>query len=132
MGDGGAEDEDAERGEGDEEEVEVAVVALPHAVAHPGTVVVEPLHAVVADGAVRGPRRTEDLAGEAVLELDRLVAHHDLLGARGRAVGGAAGAVRLDLNLALRVPRLLLRRSRDDPWNGMRYGLNNHLFTFAG
>ena len=117
MGDGGAEDEDAERGEGDEEEVEVAVVALAHAVPDPGTVVVEPLDAVVADGAVRGAGRSEDLAGEAVLELDRLVLHHDLLGAGRRAVGGAAGAVRLDLDLTLRVPGLLLRRSRDYAWN---------------
>ena len=120
MGDGGAEDEDAERGEGDEEEVEVAVVALAHAVPDPGTVVVEPLDAVVADGAVRGAGRAEDLAGEAVLELDRLVLHHDLLGAGRRAVGGAAGAVRLDLDLTLSVPGLLLRRSRDYAWNKIR------------
>lgn len=40
--------------------------------AYPGTVVVEPVHAVVAETAVGGAWRPEDLAGEAVLELHRL------------------------------------------------------------
>ena len=52
MGDGADEDEDAVEGERDEEEIEVSVVPLTHTVSHPGTVVVEALHAVVADRAV--------------------------------------------------------------------------------
>ena len=41
------EDEDAMKGERDEEEVEVSVVSLAHTVAHPGAVMVKPLDAVV-------------------------------------------------------------------------------------
>ena len=36
------EDEDAVEGEGHQEQVEISVVPLAHAVPHPGTVVVEP------------------------------------------------------------------------------------------
>lgn len=43
VGDDTGEDEGGEEGEGEDEGVEVAIVALPHAVAHPGAVVVEPL-----------------------------------------------------------------------------------------
>ena len=61
-------DEECVGREADKEEIEEAVVALAHAVAHPGTVVVELLHAVVADGAVGGAGRPVELAREAVLE----------------------------------------------------------------
>ncbi len=47
------------------EQQEGAVVALPHAGADPGAVVVEVLHADVAGGAVRGPRRPVQAAGPA-------------------------------------------------------------------
>ena len=40
-----------------EEEEEVAVVLLPHALVEPRAVVVEPRHAHVADPAVFRPRR---------------------------------------------------------------------------
>lgn len=43
VGDDTGEDEGCQEGEGEDEGVEVAVVAFPHAVAHPGAVVVEPL-----------------------------------------------------------------------------------------
>ena len=87
MSDCAHEDEDAVEGEGDEEQVEVAIVPLADTVAHPGAVVVEPLHAVVADGAVRGSRRPEYLAGEAELELHRLTFHLNLLGPGRGSVG---------------------------------------------
>lgn len=43
VGDNACEDEGRQEGEGEDEGVEVAVVALPHAVAHPGAVVIKPL-----------------------------------------------------------------------------------------
>lgn len=43
VGDNAGEDEGGEEGQGQDEGVEVAVVALPHAVAHPGAVVIESL-----------------------------------------------------------------------------------------
>ena len=67
MGDGADEDKDAVEGQGDEEQVEVSVVPPAHTVAHPGTVVVKPLHAVVTDGAVARTWRPEYLAREAEL-----------------------------------------------------------------
>ena len=75
VGDGADEDKDAVEGERYEEEIEVSVVSLPHTVAYPGAVVVEPLHAVVTDGAVAGARWPEYLAGEAELELHGLTFH---------------------------------------------------------
>ena len=69
---------------------------------------VEPLDAVVADGAVRGSGRTEDLAGEAVLQLHRLVADEDLLGPGRGPVRCPVAPVRLDLDLTLRVPSFVL------------------------
>ena len=82
--------------------------------------VVEPLNTVVADGAVGGSRRAEDLAGEAVLQLDRLVADEDLLGPGRRPVSCPIPAVRLDLDLALRVPGLVLGGTGDDAFNRER------------
>ena len=41
MSDDTCKNEDTEHREGEEEEVEVLVVPLPHTVAHPGAVVVE-------------------------------------------------------------------------------------------
>ena len=46
-----------------------------YTVADPWAVVVEPLYTVVTDGAVRGPRRPEDLTREAVFQLHRLALH---------------------------------------------------------
>ncbi len=78
--------------------------------------VVEALHAVVANGAVGGARRTEDLAGKAVLQLDGLVADDHLLGPGRRTEGAAvpSGAVGLDLDLALGVPRLVAGGAGND------------------
>lgn len=53
--------------EKDQEEEEVAVVAPPYAVVHPGTVVVERLYAAVAHAAVGTARRTVELACRAPL-----------------------------------------------------------------
>lgn len=60
---------------------------------HPGTVVIEAVHAVVAQAAVRGPRRPEDLAGETVFQLDRLSFDQDLLGPRRRSICGTVQRV---------------------------------------
>ena len=111
MGHGAHEDEDAVKGERDEEQVEVAVVPPAHAVPHPRTVVVEPLHAVVADGAVRGSRRPEYLAGEAELELDRLPLDLHLLGSGRRSVRGSRTIPRL-LYFPLNIFRLGNGRSK--------------------
>jgi hypothetical protein len=63
-----------ERGGRDEEEEE-AVVPAPDALPHPGAVVVEALHAVVAHGAVRAARRPVQHARVAVLHLHRHAVH---------------------------------------------------------
>jgi hypothetical protein len=64
-----AEDKDADhvKREGDEEHEEVAVVPPTYAIVDPGTVVVEDLDAVVADGAVAAARGTIKLAGDTPL-----------------------------------------------------------------
>mmetsp|Transcript_27210 Transcript_27210/g.85643 ORF Transcript_27210/g.85643 Transcript_27210/m.85643 type:complete len:493 (+) Transcript_27210:968-2446(+) len=64
-------DEHEERGQhrGDDEGQEEAVVAHADAVPHPGAVVVELLHAVVADAAVLRARRLDDVARRAVVHL---------------------------------------------------------------
>ena len=113
MSDCAHEDEDAVKGKRDEEQVEVAVVPLADAVAHPWAVVVEPLHAVVADGAVRGARRPEYLAGEAELQLDRLPLDLHLLGSGRRPVRGARTIPRL-LYFPLNIFRLGNGRSRNN------------------
>jgi len=56
-------------------------------------VVIEAVHAVVAQAAVRGPRRPEDLAGETVFQLDRLSFDQDLLGPRRRSICGTVQRV---------------------------------------
>lgn len=43
VGDDTGEDEGCQEGQGEDEGIEVAIVALPHAVAHPGAVVIKPL-----------------------------------------------------------------------------------------
>jgi len=52
-------------------------------------VVIEAVHAVIAQAAMRGPWRPEDLAGEAVFQLDRLALDQDLLGPWRRSICGA-------------------------------------------
>ena len=113
MSDCAHEDEDAVKGEGDEEQVEVAIVPLADTVAHPGAVVVEPLHAVVADGAVRGSRRPEYFACEAELELDRLPLDLHLLGSWRRSVRGSCTIPRL-LYFPLNIFRLGNGRSKSN------------------
>lgn len=88
MGDNACEDEGRQEGEGEDEGVEVAVVALPHAVAHPGAVVIKPLDAVVADAAVRGAWGTEHFAGVAVLELHHVLVDDHFHRAGRQAVRG--------------------------------------------
>lgn len=60
---------------------------------YPGTVVIEAIHAIVAETAVRGTRWPEYLAGEAILQLDRLPLDEHLLGAWRRAVCGTVQRV---------------------------------------
>lgn len=55
---------------------------------YPGTVMIEAIHTIIAQAAVRGARRPEDLAGEAVLQLNRLALDEHLLGAGRRPVCG--------------------------------------------
>lgn len=43
VGDDASKDEGCQEGEGEDEGIEVAIVALPHAVAHPGAVMIKPL-----------------------------------------------------------------------------------------
>lgn len=57
--------------EKDQEEEEVAVVAPPYAVVHPGAVVVKRLYAAVAHTAVGAARRTVELACCAPLHANR-------------------------------------------------------------
>lgn len=75
-------------GQGDEKDVEVAVIPETHAIPHPGTVMVEsmnihiwqlellnfeltmflsPVYTIVANGAVRRPRGSENFTREAIL-----------------------------------------------------------------
>lgn len=51
----------------DEEHEEVSVVSATNAVVDPRTVMVEHLDAVIANGAMRTPRRSVELAGNAPL-----------------------------------------------------------------
>ena len=81
--------EDAVERQRDEKEVKVSVVPFAHAVANPGAVVVESLHAVVAYGAVRGPWWPKYLATEAILQFNCLVFDNYLLCAGRRPVSCA-------------------------------------------
>lgn len=54
---------------------------------------IEAIHAIVAETAVRGTRWPEYLAGEAILQLDRLPLDEHLLGAWRRAVCGTVQRV---------------------------------------
>eukprot|EP00640_Fibrocapsa_japonica_P006418 CAMPEP_0113953326 /NCGR_PEP_ID=MMETSP1339-20121228/90919_1 /TAXON_ID=94617 /ORGANISM="Fibrocapsa japonica" /LENGTH=178 /DNA_ID=CAMNT_0000962049 /DNA_START=300 /DNA_END=833 /DNA_ORIENTATION=+ /assembly_acc=CAM_ASM_000762 len=60
---GAGERVDGERPDGDDKEGEVGVVAAGHAGTHPGAVVVELVHAVVAAAAVFRPFWSVDVAG---------------------------------------------------------------------
>lgn len=60
---------------------------------YPGTVVIEAIDAIVAQAAVRGTRRPEYFAGEAIFQLDRLPLDEHLLGAWRRPVCGAVQRV---------------------------------------
>lgn len=86
MCDDAAEYKRRQKRQGDDEAVEIAVVAFPNAVPHPRAVVIKPLNTVVTQAAVGGPRRTEHLASEAVLELHHLLVDEDLLGSRRGAI----------------------------------------------
>lgn len=78
MDDVESEDVDGEQRQRQGEQVEVSIVSLAHTVAHPWTVVIEAVDAVVTDAAVRCSRRSEDLAGVAVLQFDDLVVDLDV------------------------------------------------------
>lgn len=77
---------------------------------------IEAFHAVVTYGAMRGSRRSKNLAGEAVLQFDADVFHHDFFGTWGWAVGGPVSPVGpvLALHLAFNILCFGLGGSRDD------------------
>lgn len=105
MCDDKGKDEDGEEGEGEDEQVEKAVVPPSDAVPHPRTVMVKAFNTVVTQTAVRCSRRPEDFAGEAVFQLDGLTIDENLSGARWWT--GAARRV----NLLLQVGSLIRCRS---------------------
>lgn len=90
-----AKNERRQEGERHDEGVEETIVAFPHTVAHPRTVMVESLHTVVTQAAVGGAWRPEHLAGEAVLELHHLLVDEDFLGAWWRPIAGVSSVVNL-------------------------------------
>ena len=49
--------EDAEKSERNDEKVEVSVVALPHAIAHPRTMVVKFSHTAITDRTMLRPEK---------------------------------------------------------------------------
>ena len=52
-----------------------------HAIVYPRAVVVEPLYALITDGAVSGPSRSDHLAlGTQVCWIDVSEQHHEVLG----------------------------------------------------
>lgn len=74
---------------------------------------IEPIDTVITKAAVRGPRRPEDFAREAVLELHRLALDEDLLGAGRRPVRRRVERV-WHFDLLLDVGRFVLGGPRDD------------------
>lgn len=94
-----AEDERRQEGERHDEGVEETVVTFSHTVPHPRAVMVESLHTVVTQAAVRGARRPEHLAGEAVFELHHLLVDEDFLSARWRPIAGVSSVVNLLFNV---------------------------------
>ena len=124
------EDEDTVEGEGDEEQVEISVVPLAHAVTNPRAVVVKPVNkregkhlpvwstlgwpfnTVVTYRAVTCSGRPEYLAGEAELELYRLALHLDLLRPGRRSVCWPHSVPRL-LDLSLNILGFCYGRSNE-------------------
>jgi len=72
VGERAGEEEHAVERQRDQEQVEVAVVAFTYTVADPWTMVVEPLHTVIADGTVGRSWWSEYFAGKAVFQLHGL------------------------------------------------------------
>lgn len=60
---------------------------------HSAAVCAQLTHTVVTEAAVGGARRTEHLAGEAVLEFDHLLIDEDFLCAWRRPVAGISSVV---------------------------------------
>lgn len=85
--------EDSQKRQRHNEHVEESIVALADTIAHPGTVMVESVDAIVAQAAMRGARRPEDFARETVLELDGLTLDEHFLGARRRPICGTVQTV---------------------------------------
>lgn len=90
---------------------EVLVVPLPDAGAQPHAMVVVPEHAVVADVAVRGPRRPKDLAGLAEFEFEKLV-----LLLINSMIKDPRAFICLRIPLGDLLLRALPRARRDDAW----------------
>jgi len=110
VGESAHEYEHTVKSQGDQEQVKISIISLADAISDPGAVVVEPLYTVITNAAVRGSRRPENLASEAVLELDCLSLDLNLLGAGRGPVRGARTVVWL-LNLSLDTVSFSLGRS---------------------
>ena len=67
--------EEREQNAGEQKPHEVAMVAVAHAVRHPGTVVVELADADVAETAVKRPRWDETVAGGAETDVELEMGH---------------------------------------------------------
>lgn len=59
VGQDGADEEQHRGGQGNQEEHEVVVVLNSNTVVYPGTVMIKPLHAFIADTAVSRPKRSD-------------------------------------------------------------------------
>ena len=88
MSDVAAEHVQTKNGQRDQKHVEEAIVAFAHTVGYPRTMMVEFLDTIVADAAVRGPRRPVQFASETVLELDGFAFHDHFFVARHLHVVG--------------------------------------------
>ena len=69
MGDGTRKYENAVDGQRYQKEVKISVVPLSNTIAHPRTMMIKPLHTIVAYRAMRGARWPKYTASEAVLEI---------------------------------------------------------------
>jgi hypothetical protein len=107
------EDEDGQKRQRDNKHVKVSVVSLANAIADPWTMVVKPIHTIVAETAMGSSRWPKDFTGEAVFQLHRLSLDEYLFRSRRRPISGTVERV-WHLNLFLYVSSLVLARPRYD------------------
>lgn len=94
MCDDTGEHEDTQKGQRNDEQVEVTVVAFADTVTDPRAVVIEAFDTIVTQAAVRCARWPKDLTREAELELHHLVIDDDFLCSRRRPERRRVGSVR--------------------------------------